>query len=47
MGGRGVGDCRVSEFYRESKSKKKSGGGVGVMGSWGRGLQLELVIFFT
>ena len=40
-GGVGVGGCRVSEFYRESKSKKNNRGGErgGGRGFWGRGLQ--------
>ena len=38
VGGRSVGGCRVSKFYRESKTKKIRGG------AGGRGL--ELVIFF-
>ena len=37
--GGGVGGCRVSEFYRESKSKNKQsrGGGRGWVGGFGGG----------
>ena len=46
--GGGIGGCRVSEFYRESKSKKEKsggGGGGGVEGGLGEGARVSDIYY--